>query len=121
MLPRQLLCLVLLVAAAEAKKGAKKKKTSKEWAAAAAAIDNEERAEWEAERKAAEAEKAKNQPQFNMDDPSKWIEGMGGVENAMVPPLHPSPAASPPAAADPPTHAAARPCRGVGAAAGATP
>ena len=90
MLPRQLLCLALLVAAAEAKKGAKKKKTSKEWAAAAAAIDNEERAEWEAERAAAEAERAKNQPQFNMDDPSKWIEGMGGVENAMVPPLQPS-------------------------------
>ena len=118
MLPRQLLCLALLVAAAEAKKGAKKKKTSKEWAAAAAAIDNEERAEWEAERAAAEAERAKNQPQFNMDDPSKWIEGMGGVENAMVPPLQ---RLHPPLLLTLRLTLPGRLCRGVGAAAAGMP
>jgi hypothetical protein len=82
------LVLLLLLLSLVAAGSAKKKKSSAEWAAAASAIEEEERAEAEQERAQEEAERERqqqlNQPQFDMSDPSKWIEAQGGVENAMA-------------------------------------
>ena len=84
----RLLALFVLLGLLATLTAAKGKKSSADWARAASAIEQEEREEWERERAeaAAEAERQqqKNQPQFDMSDPGKWIESQGGIENAMA-------------------------------------
>jgi hypothetical protein len=77
-------CALVLCLCAPASAANKKKRSTKDWSESIKNIEENEHKEWEAERKEQEEERMKNQPQFDMSDPAKWIDQAGGIENALL-------------------------------------